>query len=39
MRLKQRISVLLPQPDGPIRAVMRLWPMSSEMFRTAGLPL
>ena len=38
MRLKQRISVLFPHPDGPIRAVMRLWPMSSVMLRTAGLP-
>ena len=37
MRLKQRISVLLPQPEGPISAVIRFLPMSSVMFLTAGL--
>ena len=30
MRLMQRSSVLLPQPEGPIRAVTRLLGMSSE---------
>ena len=33
------MSVLFPQPDGPISAVMRSLKMSKEMSRTAGLPL
>ena len=39
MRLKQRSSVLLPQPDGPISAVTSLRWMSSEMPFTAETPL
>ena len=37
IRLRQRISVLLPQPDGPIRAVISFTLMSKEMSRTAGV--
>ena len=39
MRLKQRMNVLLPQPDGPIIAVTSFGAMSSETPRTAVLPL
>ena len=35
MRLKQRISVLLPHPDGPISAVISLPRMRMSMSRTA----
>ncbi len=38
MRLRQRIRVHLPQPEGPISAVMWLRTMSIETSRTAGLP-
>ena len=38
MRLRQRISVDLPQPDGPISAVISLRYMSIETSVTAGLP-
>ena len=31
MRLKQRSSVDLPQPDGPMKAVMRFFGMSMVM--------
>ena len=37
MRLRQRISVDLPQPEGPISAVISCLPMSKETPRTAGL--
>ncbi len=33
------MSVLLPQPDGPINAVIRSLKMSNVMPRTAVLPL
>ena len=39
MRLKHRMNVLLPQPDGPIIAVTSFGAMSSVRSRTAGLPL
>ncbi len=35
MRLKQRSSVDLPQPDGPMNAVIRFLGMSRSMSRTA----
>ena len=35
MRLKQRSSVDLPQPEGPMKAVMRFLGMSMVMSRTA----
>ena len=38
MRLSERISVLLPQPEGPISAVIRCWKTSIETSATAGLP-
>ena len=39
MRLKQRMSVLLPQPDGPMMAVMRRAPISMLTFlRARSLP-
>ena len=38
MRFKQRSTVDLPQPDGPISAVIsRAW-TSRSMSRTAGVP-
>ena len=37
MRLRQRMSVDLPQPDGPISAVISFLPTSKLMSRTAGL--
>ena len=37
MRFRQRISVDLPQPDGPIRAVISFFPTSNDTSRTAGL--
>ncbi len=39
IRLKQRITVDFPQPEGPIRAVISFTPMSKETLRTAGLAL
>jgi hypothetical protein len=39
MRLKQRIRVDFPQPEGPISAVISLTPASKLMSRTAGTPL
>ena len=36
MRLRQRISVDLPQPEGPISAVISFLPMSKLTPRTAG---
>ena len=38
MRLNERSSVLLPQPDGPISAVMRRRATSIETPSTAGEP-
>src|SRR5918999_6500209 len=38
IRLRQRISVDLPHPDGPIRAVISLRAMSKLTSRTAGFP-
>jgi len=38
IRFRQRINVLLPQPDGPIRAVISFTLMSNVMSRTAALP-
>ena len=38
MRLRQRIRVLLPQPDGPISAVISLLAISMLTSLTAGLP-
>ena len=35
MRLRQRMNVLLPQPDGPIRAVISCRPISRSTSRTA----
>ena len=35
IRLKERSSVLLPQPDGPMRAVIRLRGTLSDTLRTA----
>ena len=35
MRLKQRSSVDLPQPDGPMNAVMRFFGISMSMSRMA----
>ena len=37
IRLKQRMNVLLPQPEGPIRAVTSCLPIGKLMSRTAGL--
>ena len=37
MRFRQRISVVLPQPEGPISAVISFLPMSRVTSRTAGL--
>ncbi len=37
MRLRQRISVDLPQPEGPISAVISFLPISKLTPRTAGL--
>ena len=37
MRLRQRISVDLPQPEGPISAVISFMPTSKDTSRTAGL--
>ena len=39
MRLKQRMKVLLPQPDGPMKAVTVFRWMSSETSWSATLPL
>ncbi len=39
MRLRQRIKVDLPQPDGPISAVISFLPMSNDTSRTAGFLL
>ena len=39
MRLKQRMNVLLPQPEGPIMAVTSFGAMSIVISRTAVLPL
>ena len=39
MRLRQRISVDLPQPEGPISAVISFLPMSKETPRTAAFLL
>ena len=38
MRLSERSSVDLPQPEGPMKAVMRRSGMSMVMSRTAGWP-
>src|SRR6266542_853909 len=35
MRLRQRMNVLLPQPEGPMMAVMRLTAISNETFPIA----
>ena len=35
IRLKHRSTVLLPQPDGPMNAVISLWWMSRNTSRTA----
>jgi hypothetical protein len=35
MRLKQRIRVLFPQPEGPINAVIRFRGISMEISRSA----
>ena len=37
MRFSTRIRVDLPQPEGPISAVISFLPMSNETPRTAGL--
>ena len=37
MRFRQRISVDLPQPEGPMRAVISFFPTSKVTSRTAGL--
>ena len=39
MRLRQRSSVLLPQPDGPMKATTRRVGIRIETCRTAGVPL
>ena len=38
MRLKQRMNVLLPQPDGPMNAVTKFSKMSSVTVFNARLP-
>ena len=38
MRLKQRMNVLLPQPDGPMKAVTWFLKISSDTPRRAGMP-
>jgi hypothetical protein len=38
IRLKQRMKVDLPQPDGPMKAVTRLRWISSETSASAGAP-
>ena len=35
MRLKQRSTVVLPQPDGPMKAVISCWRMLMVTSRTA----
>ena len=35
MRLKQRSTVVLPQPDGPMNAVISCWRICMETLRTA----
>ncbi len=35
MRLKQRSTVVLPQPEGPMRAVISFWRIARVMSRTA----
>ena len=39
MRLRQRRSVLLPQPDGPMSAVISCLWIGNVMSRTAAMPL
>ncbi len=38
MRLKQRMNVLLPQPDGPMNAVTKFFWMSRSTPLSATLP-
>jgi hypothetical protein len=35
MRFRQRRTVLLPQPDGPMKAVMRFFRIGTSVSRTA----